>query len=185
MCDFHCEHTTVWCIWSLHFYKLLDLPFNAGKTVSHLVGKWVCFSHFSPFKRTSHFYSTSLWHPSVALSTDGERWQFGNFDSCRNCHIHLPIQSERSKNKKNKTYKNADSLTSRGAEREPGVTPVGGRSWEYSIHTFIHCVNPKRNLSSIGNIHAAIQRKLHSEHSMAPVLLVQCSYMVIAAVMCN
>lgn len=171
------------CVHSFHFERkvlcILHLHFIKFKTIScsstHGGGNEFVFLTASfniSFKVTSHLCYASLQHPSVALSTDGERWQFGNFES----------HSSPDPNWERRIF--AGNLISQCEERKHGATPVGGRSSKKSAHTLNRCVKPEHSFSSIGSIHR-LKRKLHTEHSIAQMLLVPCSWLVIAPVMCN
>lgn len=84
---FMCQIHTASNIWLLHDVNFDTFPSNVKKT--KLLWLWVSLfflaaSSNTPFKVTSHVCGTSLRRPSAALSTDGERWQFGDFDSHSN-----------------------------------------------------------------------------------------------------
>ena len=140
------------CVHSIHFeckvLCILHLHFINFKTIScsstHGGGSECVFLTASfniSFKVTSHLCYASLQHPSVALSTDGERWQFGILS-----HIHLMIQTEKEEYLLVISYHSGRKESMERHQWE-GVLP------KKSTHTLNRCVKPEHSFSSIGSIH--------------------------------
>lgn len=118
--------------------------------------------------------STHLWHSAQMVKGD-------NFENLN--HVETATFICRSKLKKRLF---AGNLISQWKESKPGATPVGGHSWEYSIHTLNRTyltVNPEHMLL-LNEIHSwtvskeAPHQAFYSSNAFS-------SCMVIKLVMCN
>lgn len=115
--------------------------------------------------------STHLWHSAQMVKGD-------NLENLN--HVETVTFISRTKLRKRMF---AGNLISQWKERKPGATPVGGHSWEYSIHTLNRCVNPKRMLL-LNEMHSCTHSKetphwaFYSSNAFS-------SCMVIKLVMCN